>query len=869
MAPYALGDPAAGFLVDAWRLAAAAAGVEIRLRVGTDAEILEWLATGDVDVHGGWTLGGGDGGLVLGWPVARQCHGLLSLSAPLAFDGWGGEAVGLTPAVARSCLLANLDHRPLEMPDASAAVEALVGGRVDLVVAPSQAAAGALQRLGRVVEQRPLHCPWMVAAAPPEKVELMERFRRGFAEVSTADLRRLEVEWRAPSAPSLLAPALGASSEEVRFLADRASVRLGASVWIPMTEKTADGRWTGLGLETVRTVFAKIGVLPIFTGGPEWREVVDKALSGRIDGLGYTRVDPEKEQYLHFTQPLVSPVYILATRIDAPFLRDLGDLDGTRLAIIGQYAMRGWVEENHPRIEVVPVADAAEGLRSLADGEVQAYMDIEPAVTAVTNRLGLNTIKLATRLQVSSGMAIGVRREWPQLHSILNRAIEATGEAERERIYRQWDRVSLVPEPSMGDVWRAAAWLASPLLLLLGALGYRLVLQRRRAAETRRQLRRQVLQLQKLEALGTLAKGVSHEFNNILQAIVGYADIAVDPADDAERDRALRRIVRSADRAQDVVGQILAFSHEQRLENRPVDLAAVVEDTSRLLRASLASDVGVTVDIDGAPCFVLGEQGQLQQIVMNLATNAVEAMPSGGRLTLSLGPFAEAAGTQVTTGALGDGPYWRLQVFDDGVGIEAENLERIFDPFFTTRDLGESSGLGLAVVHGIVSAHGGGIRVVSSPGEGSCFDIFLPQAEPAPPEPGAPEPEVTAGEDRERRVLVVDDEAYLTDIVKRALSLGGYRADVFNDSPRAFATFAEDPSAYDLVLSDLNMPKLTGQELAEQVAALRPDIPIIVMTGYSSRVLAKPLEDGTIRRVLEKPLRPGDLIAAVARELRA
>ncbi|MEO1367611.1 MAG: transporter substrate-binding domain-containing protein, partial [Acidobacteriota bacterium] len=575
VAPFAAGEPAAGFLVDAWRLAAAAAGVEVSLRVGTDAEILDWLATGEVDLHGGWTLGGGDGGLHLGWPVARQCHGLLSLSAPLAFDGWGGEVIALTPAAARSGLFADLDHRSLELGNASAAVEALVAGRADLVVAPAQAAAEALQDLGRVVEQRPLHCPWMVAAAPPDKAGVLERLRAGFDAVPASELRRLEGEWRAPSAPSLLAPPLGASDEEIRFLADRASVRLGASVWIPMTEKTADGRWTGLGLETVRTVFAKIGVLPIFTGGPDWREVVDAALSGRIDGLGYTRTDPEKERHLSFTQPLVSPAYVLATRIDAPFLRDLGDLEGARLAIVGQYAMRAWVEEHHPRIEVVPVVDAAEGLRLVAGGDVQAYMDIEPAVTAVTNRLGLNTIKLATRLQVSSNMAIGVRREWTQLHSVLNRAIEATGEAERERIYRRWDRVSLLPEPSMAEVWRAAAWLASPLLLLLGALGYRLVLQRRRAAEARRQLRRQVLQLQKLEALGTLAKGVSHEFNNILQAIVGYADIAVAPKDDAERDRALRRIVRSADRAQDVVGQILAFSHEQRLENRPVDLAAV------------------------------------------------------------------------------------------------------------------------------------------------------------------------------------------------------------------------------------------------------------------------------------------------------
>ncbi|MEM1179930.1 MAG: transporter substrate-binding domain-containing protein [Acidobacteriota bacterium] len=868
-APFASGEPAEGFLVDLWRASADAADVDVTFRLGSDAEILGDIASGAVDIHGGWTLGGGDGGLELGWPVARHCHALLSVSAPLAWDRWRGERVAMTPAVARTELFASQDHRMLSVDSAASAVEALSNGEADLVVAPAHDAALVLQGLTRPVKQRPLHCPWMVSAAPTHRRQELVELRRGFESLQPATLRQFDTRWRAPSIPSLLAPRFEVSDAELRFLADRPSVVLGASDWVPMTERTTDGRWTGLGLETVRAVFLKTGVLPIFVGGREWSAVVDAATEGRTDGLGYSRADTRKERFLSFTQPLVSPGYIIATRIDAPFLRDLEDLQGARLAMIRHYAMRGWVEENHPQIELVPVADATDGLQRVADGSVAAYMDIEPAITAVSNRLGFTEVKLATRLQVSSDMAIGVRREWPELRSVLNRAIDATGEAERERIYRRWDRVSFVKPPSKREVWKAAAWLASPLVLLLGILGVRLLQHRRRAAEAKRQLRRQVLQLQKLEALGTLAKGVSHEFNNILQAILGYAEVAASPEDEGEHDMAISRIVDSADRARGVVEQILAFSHDQRLENRPVDLVALVKDVSRLLRASVPAKIGITLDIAVGPCYVLGEPVQLQQIIMNLATNAIEAMPSGGRLTLGLGPFADAAETQVTTGTLGDGPYWRLRVGDTGVGIEAEDLTRIFDPFFTTRELGESSGLGLAVVHGIVSAHGGGIRVVSSPGEGSCFEVFFPQARPAAvdgPATPAPAPEV---DERKRRVLVVDDEAFLTDIVKRALARGGYRADVFNDSPEAFATFAQDPAAYDLILSDLNMPQLTGQQLAERAVELRPDIPIIVMTGYSSRVLSEPLAQGTIRQVLEKPVRPRDLLDAVSRQLSA
>ena len=866
-APLVLDTPEpSGFLVELWQRMAAAEGLELELHIGDDEEVLSWLRSGDVDLHGGLQLGAGGQDLALGPPMATICHGLFGSGAPLAFDRWRGHRVAVTPSLRRAELFNPFDVEIVPAENAAAAVRALGGAQVDLVVGPSQETSLALQEAGLAVEQRALHCPWVVPAAVESREPILRRLQRGFESLDMSELRELEDAWRAPSAPSLLAPGFDVSETELAWLAEHAAVHLGASVWVPMTEQKEDGVWSGLGLEIVRAIFQKLGLLVTFGGDDDWLKVVADTEAGVYDGLGYTRADDEKRRYLNFTSPVVSPLYIIANRIDAPFLRGLEALDGARLAVIQHYAIYSWLEENHPQIELVPVYNAVEGLQRLSDGEVEAYLDILPAVTQMTNRLGFKNIKLATRLQVSSNMAIGIRRDWAPLVDLLERSIEVTGEAERQRIYEAWDTVRLERQPSRLEVWRAAAWIASPLLLLLAVLGVRLVQQRRRARESKQRLRRQVSHLQKLEALGTLGKGVSHEFNNILQAILGYADLAAESSDESERRRSLERIVHSAHRAQDIVGQILSFSHRQPVERRPVDLATMLEEAGRLLRASLPAQVDIALDIDQHPCFVLGEPEQIKQILMNLASNSADAMPDGGRLEIRLDGVDEDDGIEVTTGTLDAGRFWRLYVCDEGVGIAPELQTRIFDPFFSTHELGEGSGLGLSVVHGIVTAYGGGIRVSSAPGQGACFEIFLPQARPAAVPEEAPRSGPPSANGRRRRILIVDDETYLTDIVERCLGRE-YNTRVFNDGSDAYEAFADDPASFDLVLSDLNMPGITGEQLAEKVKELRPDLPIVIMTGYSSRVLSERLASGTIRRVLEKPVRPAELLDAVSQEL--
>ncbi|MHB8110936.1 MAG: PocR ligand-binding domain-containing protein [Syntrophorhabdaceae bacterium] len=381
----------------------------------------------------------------------------------------------------------------------------------------------------------------------------------------------------------------------------------------------------------------------------------------------------------------------------------------------------------------------------------------------------------------------------------------------------------------------------------------------------KKQIEEQLRQAQKMEAIGTLAGGIAHDFNNILAAILGFAELALDDvARGSQLETKLRHILISSIRGRDLVKQILTFSRKLQYERKPLSLIPITRETIKLLRASLPASVRIQFNEEVTCDTVLADPGEIQQIVMNLCTNAAYAMrETGGTLHLCIDNVEIAPGTGV--GALSPGLYVRLIVKDTGTGMDQKTIKRIFEPFFTTKPVGEGTGMGLAVVYGIVKSLNGDITVASAPGIGATFHVLLPKAQPAFVSEGLPAPEDQKGQGN---ILFIDDEELLAELGQDMLERLGYSVAALTDSDEALKLFSLNPSRFDLVITDQTMPHLTGLALARKILAIR-DIPIILCTGHSDAVSHGTVAAAGIREFLMKPLIRHELAEAVRRVLDA
>jgi PAS domain S-box-containing protein len=384
------------------------------------------------------------------------------------------------------------------------------------------------------------------------------------------------------------------------------------------------------------------------------------------------------------------------------------------------------------------------------------------------------------------------------------------------------------------------------------------------------ELSRQLRQAQKMEAIATLAGGIAHDFNNILAAIITNTEMALDSAEDGDPQREhLEIVMRAGMRARNLVRQILTLSCQAEKERLPVSIEAIVKECLKLLRASLPATIELPpVQVTGGVT-ALVDPTQVHQVVMNLCTNAADAMRAkGGVLQISL-TQVELDGRSLLLPSLVPGPYLRLTVADTGHGMNEATLERIFDPFFTTKGAGKGTGLGLSVVHAIVNSHGGAITAESSPGEGTTFHVFLPSCAEADCELVHQQTPIPRGNGE--RILLVDDEEAIIFAMQKMLERLGYRVVAGTDSREALNIFRAQPQQFDLVLSDQTMPHLTGDRLAQQLLAIRPELPIILCTGAdgtaNGSISAMEAKALGIREVISKPAQRREMAEILRRVL--
>ncbi|MFZ2807534.1 MAG: response regulator [Desulfosalsimonadaceae bacterium] len=393
------------------------------------------------------------------------------------------------------------------------------------------------------------------------------------------------------------------------------------------------------------------------------------------------------------------------------------------------------------------------------------------------------------------------------------------------------------------------------------------ITQRKTAENEKKKLEAKLQQAYKMEAVGTLAGGIAHDFNNILSAVIGYTELGLKEA--ADRDlpglkNKFQEILKAGYRARDLVRQILAFSRQAEYKKQPVQIRLVINEALKLLRASIPTTIEIHQNLL-SDSLVMGDPTQIHQILMNLCTNAQHAMgETGGILEVSLMDMDINHEFATENPGISPGRHLCLTIRDTGHGMPAELIKRLYDPFFTTKEPGKGTGLGLSVVHGIVKNYGGAITVQSKPGLGSAFNIFLPVIREQI-QPGA-KINIQAPTGSER-ILFVDDEKSIMDLGRQVLEQLGYRVEALTSSVDALELFKAGPETFDLIITDMTMPKMTGAKLAQEILAVRPDMPMILCTGFSESINEEKALRIGFKEYIMKPISIDQIARSIRRVL--
>jgi PAS domain S-box-containing protein len=391
------------------------------------------------------------------------------------------------------------------------------------------------------------------------------------------------------------------------------------------------------------------------------------------------------------------------------------------------------------------------------------------------------------------------------------------------------------------------------------------VTEKRRAERAQQELENQLRYSQRMETIGTLAGGIAHDFNNILTPILGYTDIAIEEsAQNSQIRDCLENVVKAAHRAKELVEQILLFSKNVDQDVSPIHLHLIVREGLKFVRASLPTTIEIQQNINIDSGVVLANSAQIHQVLVNLCTNAAYAMRDGGGiLRVSLEPVEVDAELAQNHANLHPGSYARLTVSDTGQGMDQRTVERIFEPFFTTKNVGEGTGLGLPVVHGIVSGHGGEIVVDSERGKGTTVTVYLQREET-----NVSGEEVTAADAAgSERVLLVDDEPDIITVGRKMLERLGYEVTTATNGDKALEIVRRNPDGFDVVVTDQTMPRKTGLDLIQELRGIRGDLPVLLMTGFSDRITPGKLEELQVSELIMKPLEGKKVGAAIRRVL--
>lgn len=786
--------------------------------------------------------------------------------------------------------------------------------------------------------------------------------------------------------------------EEITWLNEnRDNIRYGPNPNWPPGDYMENGEHKGIVSDYIRIFEQRLGTTFKRVYYDDWAHFYEAMKTGEVDFVGACQETEERRKFLVFTEPFLTTRLAVLTRRKSSDLQSLDDLNSMTIAGIKGYSSLDYVRATYPGATIVECEDDLTVLLKVSAGAVDGAVADYMIASYLVDKYSITNIKFARELDFHWNLRFAIRKDKPQLRSILDKALCTIDEEERQHIYHHWVGIALehnptfverhlnmiigvfslilflliaamffnrslkkqvfrrteelnesteklreskeylqavldsagdavivsdadtgqiidvnramtdmfgyspeearqvglgklsLGEPPYSDVeaseWLRKAreigtqtfeWLSSrrdgqafwvevniSFAVIGGANRYVVVV---RDISERKRIEEQLMKAQKLEALGVLAGGIAHDFNNILSPIVGLSEMLIDDLEPGcPEHQDVQDILEAGKRGRDLVRQILAFSRQPEQGRAPVQIQHIINEVIKLSRSSIPANIAITKQVQNDCSLIQANPTQIHQIVMNLITNAYHAVePENGEIAIRLKEVEVESG-QVPEIDLVPGRYAVLSVSDTGVGIKPDILPKIFEPYFTTKEQGKGTGLGLALVYGIVKDHHGDIRVTSELGKGTTFDIYLPlMAQAGATVPAERKDELSTGHER---ILVVDDEEAIATVEKRMLERLGYKVTACLSSLDALEAFKATPDLFDLVICDMNMPTMTGERLAGELLAIRPDIPIIVCTGYSERLNQKEAGSIGVKSFLIKPIAREEMAKVVRKAL--
>lgn len=692
---------------------------------------------------------------------------------------------------------------------------------------------------------------------------LLKEINKGFEDIPIHDLVLLEKKWLPNTRPffSSKAPLDILTLSERNWLQNNITFSLGVDHHsYPFEFTDNNNNLSGISSDYINYISKQLNIRMNVALDNTWAQSLEQLKEGKIDIMSsMVRIDAREKSML-FTKPYFQIPSVAVTKKGTFYADSMRSFDHKKVGVIKGYVFAELIADDYPEINIVYVSSAEEGLRLLNNAEIEGYIGALPIVNHEIDKESYYNLIVASFTPYKLQLSIAVRKGLEPLIPILNKALDSMDEKSKSIIANNWLAVRIQQGTQLKTILKWAIPILSGLMLIIFIY---IGTNRRLKKEINRRelLEEQLLQSEKMKALGEMAGGIAHDFNNLMGIILGNSELLSIKFPENEIIKKFNNnIYNASTRATELVSQIMTFSRMSKAPLLSVNFSEVIYDCVQLIKSTAPNNIQITYDIEkGYDYIIKGDKTQINQVLINLCTNAIDAMHVNPRLlTLKL----SGSNIEVSGGLSASEKYYSLKVIDSGNGIDNAIINNIFDPFFSTKDVGKGTGLGLSVVYNIIKGHNGNISVVNNEDAGVEFTLLLPRTLEAPLND---QPKVTNERVGKGNILMVEDEEDLRFLYQEHLESSGYIVTACENAIEALELFKAYPESYDLLLTDHAMPLMTGSELIEEVLKIRIDMPVILATGYAEIESIDKVVSKNAYKCLVKPIKRSVLLETVYR----